>query len=72
MSNQIAVPYTIAPQQEQTLLFELISDGAWRFGIYVTCFYSLSFRGPTISVRLPHCQACVLYDSHDIEASIIV
>jgi len=33
MSNQIAVPYAIAPKQEQTLLFELIFDGAWLFRI---------------------------------------
>jgi hypothetical protein len=33
MSNQIAVPYAIAPKQEQTLLFKLIFDGAWLFRI---------------------------------------
>jgi len=71
MSNQIAVPYAIAPKQEQTLLFELIFDGAWLFRICDLILQPLPW-GPIISVRLPYRQACVLYDSHHIEASIIV
>jgi len=37
-------------------------------------FTAFAFRDPTISVRLPHRQACVSYDSrHNIEeASLIV
>jgi hypothetical protein len=72
MSNQIAVPYAIAPKQEQTLLSNKYSMVLGDSEYMRPAFTAFDFRGPMISVRLPHRQACVFYDSHNIEASIIV